>query len=461
MKRLRVRQILIGLKNNLPIIVVTALAAFLRLYLIEERTGFDADQEEIAFKAKEILSGNPVLLGPKTSLGGFSIGPGFSYLWAVFSFLMKGDPASGAYLSVVLGIAFIMTGYFIYSRVFSGRVAIILSSVLAISVSLVTWDQNPWAPSLFYLSELITFYGVYVSGKEAYGLPLAAFGLGLGFQSHFAIFLLIIPVAIYLLINKPVLSKKNVALSLSVLFVSILPVLVYDIVQGFVNFERLLSIFNLGITGSGPTQAKLFSTLVYNSANIIWISLPKIVKYIFFFTVVLASFWGILKEKKYKSVLNLSLLFLFVPFFIFLFYKSNFSEYYLMTALVPFVFILGYFFTLMKNTLFIVLALGLIAAANLNSFILIKKPMNLAAKKKVVAKIVDMAGSKEYGVSLNTQPGFNFGYKYVFDYYKSEPNIPPKKGEKLIFTIISPPGYEGVEPLFEVDGIGLRWEEIL
>lgn len=461
MKHLKVRQIFLSLKNNFPIILITALAVVLRLYLIEERTGFDADQEEIAFKAKEILSGNPVLLGPKTSLGGFSIGPGFSYLWAIFSWLMKGDPLAGAYLSVFLGVVFIVFGYFILKQIFSKRVATALSFILAVSASLIIWDQNPWAPSLFYLSELITFYGVYVSEKKAYGLPLAAFGLGMGFQSHFAVFLLIIPIIIYLLIKKPVISKKNIILSLSILFVSILPAIIYDATHGWANLGRLWSIFSLGVAGSGPTLAKLFTTLVFNTTNLIWMGLSKTSKFIIFFIAVLMSFWGFVKNKKHRSVLMLSLLFLFVPFFTFFLYKSNFSEYYLMTALLPFTFILGYILTLIKNKMLILLIVGLIAIVNFDTVLSLKKPMNLAAKKKVVVKVVEMAGNKEYGVSLNTQPGFNFGYGYIFRYYDSNPNIPPKKNQELIFTIISPPKYGGVESLFEVDGIGLRWEGVL
>ena len=90
-----------------PIILIVILALFLRLYNLERRTPFDADQEEIAGRAKELLSGHPVLLGPKTSLGGFSIGPGFTYLWGMSGIFIKEDPIAGAYTSVILGVIFI------------------------------------------------------------------------------------------------------------------------------------------------------------------------------------------------------------------------------------------------------------------------------------------------------------------------------------------------------------------
>ena len=458
MKHLKTKLIWKSLKKFLPIILIAALAVFLRLYLLEKRVSFDADQEEIAFKAKEILSGNPVLLGPKTSLGGFSIGPGFTYLWAVFGLLLSGDPVGGAYLSILLGVSFVAVMYFVLKEIFSKHIALAVSVILSVSVNLITWDQNPWAPSLFYLSELLIFYGVYISNKKKYGLVLAALGLAIGFQSHFAVFLLVLPILTYLLIYKPVFDKKSITASLLIIILSVFPVIVYDLTHGFVNLLRLMSIFSLGTEGVAPSKIKLFITLVSNSINVLWVDFPGYLKYIIFSLLALTSLWGIFKNKKYRSLLILANLFLFIPFFTFLFYKSNFSEYYLMTAVVPSLIIIGFMFLQVRNVFLVILTVGIIVFLNLNSFIHIKKPMNLYAKKLVVQEIVKRGGESGYGVSISTRPGFNFGYRYIFDYYNSSPDIPPLKDQKKIFTIISPPRYEGIESLFEVDGIGLRWE---
>ena len=458
MKHLKIKPIIEILKKYLPIILISALAVLLRLYLFEKRVSFDADQEEIAFKAKEILLGNPVLLGPKTSLGGFSIGPGFTYLWAAFAFFLKGDPISGAYLSVFLGVLFIAGIYLIARKIFSENIGIILSFILALSVSFITWDQVPWAPSLFYLSELIVFYGVYISGKRKYGLPLIALGLGLGFQSHFAVFLLVLPIAIYLLVHKPIFEKKEIIISFLILIVAVLPVVVFDLTHGFVNFQRLISIFYLGRGGLAPPITKIVTTLISNSTDALWLHFSVILKYLIFTFVVLPSFWGILKDKRYRSVLILSNLFLFAPFFIFLFYKSNFSEYYLMTAVVPFLILSGYIFSVINNKFIILLILGVFSFLNVKSFIFVYKPMNLYAKEQIVREIVKRGVLGDYGVSLSTESGYGFGYLYIFDYYGVKPSIPPLKDQQRIFTVVAPSGYRGIEPMVGVDGVGLRWE---
>lgn len=460
MKRLPKNKLIQILKQYLPIVAIVAFAILLRLYLLPERTSFDADQEELAFKAKEILSGDPVLLGQKTSLGGFSIGPGFSYIWAFFSFFLKGNPIAGTYASVSLGLLFIVGIYIVGRKIFSEKVGLTLSLIVAFSSCLIAWDQSPWAPSLFYVSELIIFYGIYISRKNYAGLPLTALGLLLAFQSHFAVFLLVIPIAIYLFIYKPVVNTKVLIFTILILLVGIIPLLIYDLIHNFVNFGRLVSVFSLGISGEAPSRLKLIYTLVQNSINIIAISMPIVLRYVIFIFLITIAFFGVVKDKKRRRLVILSFIFLFVPLFEFMFYRSGFSEYYLMTAVVPFLFILGYIFNKIKSRALIVLILVIFLIPNLIAFCNFQKPVNLGAKEKIIQKILEMKGFSGYGVSLSTEPGYNFGYSYLFDYYKATPDIPPKSGEEKIFTILVPPGYKGIEPIYQVGGVGLRWEGI-
>lgn len=449
-----------SIKRYLPFVLVAALAVFLRLYLLPQRTSFDADQEEIAFKAKEILSANPVLLGPKTSLGGFSIGPGFTYVWAFFSLLTKGNPIAGAYASVLLGIMFVTGVYVVGRKIFSEKVGFTLSLIAAISNSLVVWDQTPWAPSLFYLSELLTFYGAYISNKNKYGLLLVALGLVLGFQSHFAIFLLIVPLIMYLFVYKPIVDKQVLLISLVISILGISPVILYDFTHGLVNFNRLISIFSLGLSGVHVPIMKLVYSLTLNSTSVIWFQMPNIVRYLVFELVLIFGIFRIFKDNKYRSFLILINLFLFIPLITFMFYRANFTEYYLMTGVVPFLFILGYFVSLIKARVVLMSLLVMFVVVNLYGIYHIQKPMGLGNKEKIVEKIIDVGGKENYGVSLSTEAGFNFGYSYLFDYYNIKADVPPKTGQKKIFTIVAPPGFRGIEPMYQVDGIGLRWEGI-
>lgn len=458
MKHLFKRKIPAVIKKSFPIILIAILALCLRLYLLPERTLFEADQEEIAFKAKEILSGDLVLLGPKTSLGGFSIGPGFSYLWAISAFIFNRVAISGAYLSIFLGLLFIIFTYITATKIFSKKVGTFLALTLSISAALIFWDQSPWAPSLFYLAELIIFYGIYISAKNKWGLPIASLGMALAFQSHFAVFLLLLPIVIYLFIYKPVMDKKSTFFSLAILTAGVLPVIIFDLLNGFVNFGRLTSVFSLGVSGTPPEKIKLIYTLILNSVDILWLHFSKIFKYLIFLAIIFFSIFKSVSDKKYRSLIILSLLFLFLPLVQFLFYKSTFSEYYLMTAVTPFIFLFGYFISEVKGGALPFIILMFLASFNLNTFLNHEKPMNLHAKEDIVKKIVEKGGAGDYGVSLSTDLGYNFGYRYLFSYFEITPDIPPLKDQKKIFTIVVPPNFDGIESMYEIDGIGLRWE---
>ena len=445
----------------IPIILIILLAIFLRQYNLEKRTLFDADQEEIAGRAKELLSGHPVLLGPKTSLGGFSIGPGFTYLWGLTSIFTKGDPIAGTYTSIFLGVCFILLIYFFTRKIYSEKTALVLSLISAVSLTLVVWDQSPWAPSLFYLAELLVIYGVYVSDKKPFGIFISFLGFAIGFQAHFAIFLLVPAAFIYWFLFKPKIDRKWIICSLLITIIGLLPDIIFDVTHQFVNFERLLSIFKLAIVGIPPPASKIIITLISNSVSFYYMSFPETLRIVLFIVMVTVGIFGVVKETKYRKVLLLSLLFLFIPFIFFLFYRSNFSEYYLMSALPPFIILSGYIIEKINRYFVATLALIVfLAFINIRSWETHTRPINLWAKRQAVQTIIQMGGKSGYGVSLSVDAGYEFGYKFLFDYYGATPDMPPLKNQKKIFTIIVPSGFRGIEAMKTFDGIGLRWEGV-
>ncbi len=118
---------------------------------MERRVCFGTDQEELFYKARELLSGDPILLGMATSVGGFSISPLFNYLWTLFSFLFSGKPIAGNYLSVFLGIVTIITFYIAVREIFRSQLtALVIAVIYSFPFSIYVWDISPWPPSLFF-----------------------------------------------------------------------------------------------------------------------------------------------------------------------------------------------------------------------------------------------------------------------------------------------------------------------
>ena len=229
--------------KNLIVILLLLLGVFLRLYNLSQRTVFNADQEWLAIRAKNVISGDLALIGPVTSVGNFSIGPGFVYLWSIFSFIVGYSPIAGALLSVFLGTLFLI-GIYLFTKFFiNEKVALFILLLTSVSSGLVFWDQIPWTPSLFYLSQIILLFGAYSSNKNAWGYPLMSLGLVLGFQSHVGIVLSIIPILVYLLFVKPIKpTLKIIIVTLSILFLGFLPSLIFDLTHNFENVKRLADV---------------------------------------------------------------------------------------------------------------------------------------------------------------------------------------------------------------------------
>jgi 4-amino-4-deoxy-L-arabinose transferase-like glycosyltransferase len=456
------KKLLINFKRYLPLALIIFVAIALRLLDLPRKAPFDADQEEIAFRASEILSGHPALLGPKTSVGGFSIGPGFEYLWAAASIFFRGAPISGAYLSVLLGTLVVLAFYFIGKKLFDEKTGLILALLAAVSANLVVWDQFPWAPSLFYISQLFLFYGAYISFKDKRGILLVALGFALGYQSHFGIFLSLFAVLIYWIFFRPKVSKKNLLLSSAIVFMGLLPNIIFDLLHDFVNIKRLLGVFGESASGYGASFEKLVSSLTYSNISAFYPYPGRETASIIFAVVIVAGLITYIKVKNARKLIALTLLSIFIPFITFVFYRSNFTEYYLMMTIPPFIFLVGYFIHKLdkRMTILLILALSLLAYINIQATLGYKRVINLWAKEQAVLLIREKSGKDGYGISLTTAPGQNFGFKYLLSHYGITADLPPKVNQEIIYTIVVPDGAYGIFGIKSFDGIGVRWEGV-
>jgi hypothetical protein len=446
----------------LLIFLIAVFGFLLRMYKLTERTGFDADQEEIAFKAAGILEGHPALLGPKTSVGSFSIGPGFTYLWTVVNFFLKGDPAAGAYLSVLLGVATVAGFYLVGEKLFNRKTGIFLAVVAAFSASTVFWDQGPWAPSLFHLSVLVLIFGAYIATKKPYGIVIASAGFILGFQAHFGIFLCLLACAAFWLFYKPLVKRKYLLASLSVIFLGLLPNIIFDLTHNFANIRRLFGIFGVSNAGFGASIGKVFNTLTFSSLSVFYSDISRPLSIFIFAAVFIFILWRLSKAENDRPKLVLLILMIVIPFLAFIFYRSNFSEYYLTMTIPPFLFLVGYIFYIIPERYKwpVLFLLAVFIFVNTKMVMNYHKVISLSAKEKAVLLVLEKGGKSGYGVSLTTKPGYNFGFDYLFKYYGASPHIPPLKDEKKIFTLSVPDGAYGVVGIEAFDGIGVRWEGI-
>jgi len=311
------------------------------------------------------------------------------------------------------------------------------------------------------LSQTLIIIGSYFAHKNNLGFIFVALGISIGFSSHITIFISVAALIFYWMIKKPIKpGRKIIFSSLLIIFFGTLPNLVYDITHRFENTHRLLTTFSDSQPENVANFVKILVSLI-KQTSFIFIPFGTIeLSFIIFFYIIILSIGSYINNK--DSRLLLFLIFIFGPALVFIFWSGNFSEYYLMSSMIPFCFLVSLLYKKYANHIKVpltILALVFIYK-NYLAWRDYFRPINLLAMKEVVKLAVDKASPGSFGVSLTTEPGYGFGYKYLFQYYGTNPDIPPKKGEERIITIVVPPGFHGVHAKIEKDGIGLLWEGI-
>jgi 4-amino-4-deoxy-L-arabinose transferase-like glycosyltransferase len=462
---IKVNSIFKNYKEFLIVGLILLLGLSLRLYKLDQRTSFDADQEWLATRSYEMLAGDTPLLGPVTSVGNFSIGPGFIYLWSIVGMFTNSSPISGAYLSVILGVVTLLAFYLFCKHFVDSKTAYVFLFLTSISSNLIFWDQSPWAPSLFYVSQIILLTGAYLATKNKLGYILIALGFIGGFQSHFGIVLSFISVVLYFIFVRPVkIDLKTLLWSLFVLVVGLSPNIIFDLTHNFSNIKKIAD----AIKGEGVSYFvglnKIINVLNINTTSIIYPRNNNLVDSAItkgIFALVIVNGISLLRNKVDKNVSLLLLITGIFPAILFYFQQGKFSEYYLMMTVPSLLLLVS---LLIKKIISKKILIGLVLIVsiylNLGQINSRYVSWNLKAKSDIAKTIVSIGGYDDYGISLNSKLGNQFGFNYIFKHYGIKADIPPKKGETKIFSVIIPQGFDGMVGTKTFDGIGLLWQGI-
>lgn len=452
-------------KEFIIVFLILCLGFGLRLYNLPARTSFDADQEWLAFRASDVFSGDFPLLGPSTSVGNFSIGPGFIYLWSFVGIFTNNSPLTGAYLSVLLGVITLLGLYLFTKHFVDQKIAYIILLLTAISSNLIFWDQIPWAPSLFFIAQIILLTGAYMALKNKIGYLLVLLGFILGFQSHFGIVLGLISVIFYFIFARPVkIDKKTLLLCIALGLVGLLPNIIFDLTHNFSNFRRITGAFSGDGINYFVSFNKITNVLTTNTISHLYPRNNNLIDSVItkgLFALILVNGISLLRDKKKKHLSLLLLITSIFPAFLFYIQQGKFSEYYLMMTVPSLLLLVALTLTKLKSKKFVLISIIIIS-----TFLNIKEiesryvSWNLKAKTDVAKTIISIGGYENYGISLNSKLGDQFGFNYIFKHYGIKADIPPKKGETKIFSIIIPQGFEGLVGTKTFDGIGLLWQGI-
>jgi hypothetical protein len=249
-------------KKELLLGFILILSVSLSSFKIRELMPFIGDQAWFYLSARDAIStGQIPLVGIASSHPWLHQGPLWTYLLIPFLWIFNFDPVSGAYLTITLGVLSVMAIYVVGSMLFSKRAGLIASLLYATSPLAVYYMRFPYHTSPMPLFVIILIFPLYKIIKEELSyVPLAIFLLAILYNFEIATSVLWgIPVLLLIYCYSrnrksliKFLNKKNIFFSILSLIVPLVPIILYDVKNGFPQtlkfaawiFYRAISLFS-------------------------------------------------------------------------------------------------------------------------------------------------------------------------------------------------------------------------
>lgn len=438
------------LKENWPIILIVIIGVFFRLYKYDQLFMYNHDNDLASWVVKDIVVDKHFrLIGQETSTQGIFIGAFFYYLQIPFYLITKMDPMGATFLGAILGAFYILGIYFILSKVFSKKTALIGALVYSLSFVFIFNDREivPTQPVIFWSFAMFFALSEILKGNIKRGLTICAALLSLVWHLNFALMLVLPLIPISLIFSKKKMKLSDVVVPVCVFIFLSLPLFYFELRHSFVQTKAFIASMTTNQHDIISGWDKVVSTYHLISKNYYSILLPSVnfLNYEHVMLFFVALYLYLLKTlKEHRKVLLLMLGWFIVYFLFFAFYSKRVSEYYLSgIQFIPVVLlslVLGKIIKTGKYKLYgFTLVVGLMF---LNIYRFSTFPINRSGyleRKAAVSEISRDALSRGYpcvSVSYITNPGYDLGYRYFFWLKKLHVNHPDSGAP--VYTIVFP-----------------------
>jgi len=475
------------------VIFLIIFAGFFRLYRIADYMEFLGDEGRDALIAREIINGDPTLLGPRSSAGDFYMGPFYYYAITPFLFFANYDPVGPAIMVAIFGIATVLLIYFVGQKFFNKTTAFIAAFLYSFSPLVLNYSHSSWNPNILPFFSLLLIYLVYLTVTKLKSLKyffLSGLVLGICLQLHYLSLFLGITISVYIFImtkKKPFLNliKKYLFLIFGTL-TSLSPLILFDFLNNFLNTRGLFAfLFSKDVSYSANTGYfqtiadsffRMFSRLIFNFPQAVKISqFPDIQIYLWGAVSILTAISSIilLFRHKNKSIKLILFLWLFICMFLFGLYKKEIHDY-LFTILFPLPFLLvgNLIYVLMsqkKWNRYISSSLAIILFISISTLFYFDLPFRYGANRqrdqvKTIAEFVlSKTDNKPYNFAILSPSNSDHAYRYYLDILGDAPirienmqNDPERStGTSQLLVVCEDPACLPLgNPLFEIAAFG-------
>ncbi len=414
------------IKNNILLILISALSLSLSVYKLNSLMTFIGDQGWFYISARDLLlTHNIPLVGITSSHVWLHQGALWTYVLAVLLKLFNFNPLAGGYFTAVLGSITVFVVYVLSQELFSKKVGLIAAFLFATSPLVILDSRMPYHTSLIPIFTLFLIFSVFkwIRGKPIYfpialGILTILYNLEIATFSLFATFSIIFIYGIFKKKNwiKGLLNRKIITLSLLFFLIPMIPMLLYDLNHGFPQtvrfviwlFYKAAVIFGYPELHPGSISESWNTFGKFNVEalkNLIYIKNSFIAAFIFLTSVGLLFklSYGDLKNKSKKISNILLLLFFAIPSLIFLAAKTGSAAYLPMLYPQVLIIIAVFFSQIMKKGTLIIIGLTLILLIGFsNVYVLLSNNyfhgISYSRRLEVAYEIIKTANGKEYNI---------------------------------------------------------------
>jgi 4-amino-4-deoxy-L-arabinose transferase-like glycosyltransferase len=494
------------IQSKWTIIVILLLAAFLRLYRIQDYMTFLGDEGRDVLVAYNILHGHLTLLGPTSSVGGFFLGPIYYYFMAPFLLLFNYSPVGPAVMVALFGVATVWLIYKFCSDLFNQKTGVIAAVLYAVSPLVITYSRSSWNPNPLPFFSLLTLYMLYkaTDKRNSKLYFLTGILLGVAMQLHYLTLFLGVIILAYVYLSRVIDDRRNWVkifstsikqnlLILGGFLVGWSPLLAFEFRHNFLDFKNISDfLLHSGNTGANSNffftiydvflrlfgrlifyfppkeQLKLYSSSLLN----FWTGVIILTAFVSVCLLLIKLYQGFKINKESSKKYLLIFLWFSIGVVLFGFYKKPIYDYYFAFMFpLPFILIgmlINQIFEFKKNKylgkIFAVLILFIVIALNLSG-VPFRFPANRQLNQmETIARFAnDKTEGKPFNFAIITGGNSDHAYRYFFTIWGHSPvtiendqNDPQRKTvtNQLFVVCESLPCQPQGNSLWEIAGFG-------
>jgi 4-amino-4-deoxy-L-arabinose transferase-like glycosyltransferase len=408
--------------------IIILLAAYLRLYRINDYMAFLGDEGRDALIVKRmIVDHNFTLLGPITSVGLMHLGPIYYYFMAPFLLLSRLDPVGPAIMVALFSVATVLLIWKIAQEFFDVRTGAIAALLYALSPLVIAYSHSSWNPNILPFWALLIIYALLqvIISQRFKWMWIVGAALGVVLQLHYVALVFIPIIIVSLSLIRFRIPRKWLAGGFIGTIITIAPFILFEVRHQFIN---TITVFYF-VTRSG--DAKTFTVMTFFNkfwdltVRLFWrlvIIKNAEISVFFLATVLLLCFLYLIKEKnsRRKMAIKLLLVWYVVGISVLSLYTGNIYDYYLMFAFpLPFLLTGIAFAPFLKNWATKLPVLGLvlvIAIWHLQVTPISREPNRLAAQTYDIAQfILNKVGKEPYNFALIAGGNSDHAYRYFLE----------------------------------------------